>query len=282
MKPLPNYQSEPFEFVRLPERRHRKPRVRGFTMMLDPGLPALYQEDLLDTAGQYIDLAKFKAGSSRLYSEPCLRRKLAAYQERDVKPFIGGQFHEYVFAVYGEHQLAKFYAESKRLGFAAIEISDNIVPLTDRERADQIRAACDSGLEVFGEVGAKDRRSEAAELIDQAGICFEAGASLVLVEAAELVVDGKPNRGMLDKLCAALDMARVMIELPGPWIPEVRSCDIEYLKKLLVEELGPDINLANVTHDTIIDLEATRTSLGTAGPGSALAEIAALRSLVPQ
>jgi hypothetical protein len=35
---------------------------------------------------------------------------------------------------------------------------------------------------------------------------------------------------------------------------------------------GPDINLANVTHDTIMDLEAARTSLGTAGPGSALAE----------
>jgi phosphosulfolactate synthase len=250
--------------------------------MIDQGLPVLYQEDLLDTAGQYIDLAKFKTGTSRLYSEPCLRRKLAAYQERDVKPFIGGQFHEYVFAVYGENALGKFYAEAKRLGFAAIEISDNIVPLTDRERADQIRAACDAGLEVFGEVGAKDRRSRASELIDQAGICFAAGASLVLVEAAELVIDGKPNREMLDQLCAALDMARVMFELPGPWIANVRSCDIEYLKKLLIEELGPDVNLANVTHDTVIDLEATRTSLGTAGPGFVLDAEAAPRSLVSQ
>jgi phosphosulfolactate synthase len=272
MKPALDFQTEPFEFVRLPERRQRKPRVRGLTMMLDPGLPPLYQEDLLDTVGQYIDLAKFKAGSARLYSEPCLRRKLAAYRERDVKPFIGGQFHEFVFAVYGDGELGKFYAEAKRLGFAAIEISDNIVPLTDKQRADQIRAACDSGLEVFGEVGAKDRNSEASELIDQAGICFDAGASLVLVEAAELVINGKPNHQMLREICAALDMARVMIELPGPWIQEVRSCDVQYLTKLLVTELGPDLNLANVTHDMIMDLEAARSSLGTAGPESALAE----------
>ncbi len=102
-----------------------------------------------------------------------------------------------------------------------------------------------------------------------------AGGSLVLVEAAELVIDGKPNREMLEQLRAALDMARVMFELPGPWIADVRSCDIESLKKLLVEELGPDVTLANVTHDTVIDLEATRTSLGTAGPGFVLDDLAA-------
>jgi phosphosulfolactate synthase len=272
MKPAPNVQSEPFEFVRLPDRRQRKPRTRGLTMMVDPGLPALYQEDLLDMAGAYIDLAKIKTGTSRFYPEAVLRRKLAAYRDHDIKPFIGGQFHEYVFAVYGEGSLAKFYTEAKRLGFATIEISDNIVPLTDKERAEQIRAACDAGLEVFGEVGAKDRRSTASELINQAGICFDAGASLVLVEAAELVLNGKPNKPLLAELGAALDMSRIMFELPGPWIPEVRHCDVEYLRKLLIAELGPDVNLANVAPNTVIDLEAGRCSLGTAGPGSILAE----------
>jgi phosphosulfolactate synthase len=61
-------------------------------------------------------------------------------------------------------------------------------------------------------------------------------------------------------------MSRVMIELPGPWISDVRSCDIEDMKKALVNALGPDINLANVPPSSIIDTEATRTGLGTAGP----------------
>ena len=67
-------------------------------------------------------------------------------------------------------------------------------------------------------------------------------------------------------LVKSLDMSRVMIELPGPWISDVRSCDIEDMKKALVNELGPDVNLANVPPASIIDTEATRTGLGTAGP----------------
>jgi phosphosulfolactate synthase len=46
----------------------------------------------------------------------------------------------------------------------------------------------------------------------------------------------------------------------------VRTCDIEVLKKLLVAVLGPDVNVANVTPDTVIDFEATRNGLGAAGP----------------
>ena len=257
----------PFSFVTLPAARSAtKPRRRGLTMMIDNGLPAGFARDLLETAGDYIDLAKFKTGTSRLYAQEKLRQKIDQYVAHGVKPFIGGQFHEYVFAVYGPSALTEFYREARRVGFATIEVSDNVVPLTLQQRRDQIHAAVDAGLEVFGEVGAKDRRRTAAELIEQAGESFGAGATLVLVEAAELVIDGKPNNTMLDELSRELDMARVMIELPGPWIPGVHTCDIEALKKLLVASFGPDVNVANVSPDTVIDFEATRTGLGVAGP----------------
>ena len=72
--------------------------------------------------------------------------------------------------------------------------------------------------------------------------------------------------GGADLLVKHLDMSRVMIELPGPWISDVKSCDIEDMKKALVVALGPDVNLANVPPASIIDTEATRTGLGTAGP----------------
>ena len=257
----------PFAFVDLPAARSTtKPRRRGLTMMVDNGLPVGFQRDLLETAGDYLDLAKFKTGTARLYRAEQLQQKIGQYRAHGVKPFIGGQFHEYVFAVHGPSMLAQFYHEARRVGFSTIEISDNVVPLTPQQRRDQIRAAVDAGLEVFGEVGAKDRRSTAAELIEQAAQCFEAGAALVLVEAAELVVDGQPNTTMLDELARGLDLARVMIELPGPWIPGVRACDVEALKKLLVGAFGPDVNIANLSPDTLIDFEATRTGLGVAGP----------------
>ena len=100
----------------------------------------------------------------------------------------------------------------------------------------------------------------------QAKACFAAGAALVLVEAAELVEKGRLKKATVRLLARSLDMSRVMIELPGPWISGVRSCDIEDMKKALVHELGPEVNLANVPPASIIDTEATRTGLGTSGP----------------
>ncbi len=61
-------------------------------------------------------------------------------------------------------------------------------------------------------------------------------------------------------------MDRIMIELPGPWIAGVRSCDIEDMKKIGMAEFGPDVNLANIDVTTIYDTEALRVGLGTAGP----------------
>jgi phosphosulfolactate synthase len=252
--------------VPLPAARSAKPRRSGLTMIVDAGLPAAAQADLMTLAGDYVDLAKIKTGSARLYPEKILRQKLKNYRQCRVQPFLGGQFHEYVYATQGERALAGFYSQSRRLGFEAIEISDNVVPLTPAQRKRQIRAARDTGLVVYGEVGSKETLSKPALLVSQAEDCFAAGAALVLVEAAELVRAGKPNRRTLDLILKELDPVKIMIELPGPWIPEVRKCDVEALKKLLIEELGPDVNLANVAPEDRIDLETKRVGLGVAGP----------------
>jgi phosphosulfolactate synthase len=257
----------PFGFVALPAKRSAtKPRSAGLTMMIDDGLPLGQTEDIVRLAGAYIDLAKIKTGTARLYPREALKQKLALYQQRQIRPFIGGQFHEYVFAVCGESALSRFYDEALALGFEAIEISDNVVPLTDAQREQQIRAATRAGLVVFGEVGSKETFSDPSLLVSQAKLAFSAGAALVLVEAAELVDKGQIRSTVVELLARELDMSKVMIELPGPWIEGVHSCDIELMKKQLVSALGPDVNLANVAPATIIDTEATRVGLGTAGP----------------
>ena len=188
------------------------------------------------------------------------------YQAAQIKPFLGGQFHEYVFATLGEAALPKFYDEARSLGFRTIEISDNTVPLTPQQRRSQIMGAVKAGLEVFGEVGSKETASNPALLVEQAEVCLEAGATLVLVEAAELVDNGVPRKEALEVLKRGLPMEKIMIELPGPWISGVRSCDIEELKKMVLKEFGPDVNLANIDVRTLFDTEALRVGLGTAGP----------------
>ena len=257
----------PFHFVPLPGARStRKPRASGRTMIIDDGLPLAWTRDLVALAGDYIDLAKIKTGTARLYPRAQLVQKLRFYKKNRIQPFLGGQFHEYVYATQGAKALPGYYDESLALGFEAIEISDNVVPLNDAERRRQIKAAVAAGLIVYGEVGSKETMSNPSLLVRQAEVCFSAGAGLVLVEAAELVDKGKLRKKTIDLLVRSLDLSRVMIELPGPWISDVRSCDIEDMKKALVVALGPDVNLANVAPASIIDTEATRTGLGTAGP----------------
>src|SRR5712664_2441276 len=91
--------SKPFSFLPLPKGRWTtKPRRVGLTMMIDQGLPAHYVDDLIACAGEYIDLAKIKTGTARLYPERVLRAKLEHYKDHAIKPFIGGQFHEFVVA----------------------------------------------------------------------------------------------------------------------------------------------------------------------------------------
>ena len=209
----------PFGFVPIdPRRTQAKPRRTGMSMVIDDGLPLAYVESVLEIAAPYIDLMKIKTGTARLYPRDVLTRKLALYQSEAIKPFIGGQFHEYVFAMMGEGALPKFYEEALALGFTTIEISDNTVPLTEKQRFGQISGAVKAGLEVFGEVGSKETMSNPALLIDQAKVCLEAGSSLVLVEAAELVDDGVVREATLDIIKRNLPMDKIMIELPGPWI----------------------------------------------------------------
>ena len=120
------------------------------------------------------------------------------YKAAQIRPFLGGQFHEYVFDQLGEAALPRFYEEALALGFDTIEISDNTVPLTDKQRYDQIAGATKAGLHVFGEVGSKETLSNPSLLVQQARVCFEAGAVLVLVEAAELVRDGQLHEPTLE------------------------------------------------------------------------------------
>lgn len=258
----------PFAFVPIDERRSRaKPRTSGLSMVIDDGLPLAYAGSVLQMAAAYIDLMKIKTGTARLYPRHELVAKLAMYRKAEVRPFVGGQFHEYVFAKLGEAALPRFYAEALAVGFDTIEISDNTVPLTDHQRRSQIEAAVKAGLKVFGEVGSKDTLSNPSLLVRQAQICFDAGAELVLVEAAELVdADGQVRGATLDVIKRELPVERVMIELPGPWITGVRACDVEAMKKTVFAEFGPNVNLANIDVKTIFDTEAQRVGLGTAGP----------------
>ncbi len=139
--------SEPFALVDLPAARSRnKPRRQGFTMMIDWGIPLGRQRDILEFGARFVDFAKIAVGTSRFYEESVLLEKLALYKSYQIRPFLGGQFEEYVLATSGKGALRPFLQEAVRLGFETVEISDNCVPLSPDERQELIEMAVDLGL----------------------------------------------------------------------------------------------------------------------------------------
>src|SRR3546814_7867250 len=64
----------------------------------------------------------------------------------------------------------------------------------------------------------RSAKQTAADLVEQAKICFDSGCEVVLVEAAELLENGAPQRSLIDALRKGLDASKVLFELPGPWI----------------------------------------------------------------
>lgn len=253
----------PFDFIDLPaDRSVSKPRANGLTMMIDWGLGLRRLEDTLEIAGDYVDLGKIAVGTPRLYDEGLLQRKFAMYESNGIRPFLGGMFIEHHYERKGMDAMNQFYGEAVRVGFKVIEVSDNLRPFSSNERRHLIQLGLDHGLTVFGEVGAKWEANDAATLIAQAEECFDAGCELVLVEGAELVdARGQPMSELLNALRQALDLDRVLFELPGPWISGCTMDAIHDLKKLLIREFGANVNIANVMPDDVMETEVLRAGL---------------------
>ncbi len=248
--------------------RSRKPRASGLTMVVDWGLGPGRQNDLTATAAPYIDFAKIAVGLSRLLADQVLVEKIDAYRSHRIEPFPGGQYLEYA-QIHGEADL--YLPACQRAGYRWIEVSDNVadVPLEWKVRVIE-DAVTSFGMGVLGEVGKKEGLSHGPSFPDDARACLDAGASIILLEAAELVHANDATRREIDETVAAVGLDRVMFELPGPWISGVQSHDIHRMRRDLVDRFGPEVNVGNVMPEDSLPLEAYRRELGiNAGKGPA-------------
>jgi phosphosulfolactate synthase len=240
--------------------RATKPRTTGLTMVADWGLGLYAQEDLLVTGAAYCDFGKIAVGISRLLPNDVLQRKLTLYREYQVEPFPGGQYLEYAEI---EGKAEEYLAASVRAGYRWIEVSDNVAPVgvAWKERVIR-RARGEHGLRVLGEVGKKEGLARATPLVDDARACLDAGAEVILLEAAELVGEEPETAREVEAVLHAIGLERVMFELPGPWIAGVTTADIHRMRRDLIDRYGRDVNLGNVGPTDLLSLEAYRRGLG--------------------
>ena len=255
-----------FEFVPIDKRRTiLKPRKSGITMVSDYQLGLASLSDLVDVVGHYIDLFKIATGTSRLFEKTHLQAKIEILQENDIRPFLGGQFQEYVLHTMGVEAMPQHLSEAQALGFDIIEISDNMVQLGQGLRQQIFDMVCDQGMTSVVEIGDKQKSSSITSIIDEVNEVLEMGAEFALIEAAELMHGGRPNEMLILAIQENVDVSRCIFELATPRVGST-TVQIYAGKKFLVKTFGPDVNLGNVTPDVVMETETTRLGLGSAGP----------------
>ena len=244
-----------FPFLEIPS-RPPKPRKSWVTVMSDPGLPPGYQRDFLRIAHDIIDYAKFidHPGYMSGYPLEMIREKIAIYNEFGIPSFPGGIPFE-VAALQGK--VKEFFARVKELGFKAVEISEDMIPdpLSPSQREAYIYMARDMEIEVFTELGRKfpDAPLERGEVIESALRDLRAGAKKVVIENSDLVNLMVDDPTFFTEVAKEVGKDHLIFEAgPAKW-PELAAW--------MIQTLGPDVNIENITDKEILPLDAMRRQL---------------------
>jgi phosphosulfolactate synthase len=225
-------------------------RDGGLTHVLDKGLGPRAWEDVLETAGDYIDIVKLGWGTAWVTGN--LERKLEVLRDKPV--VIGGTFFE---VVYARDRLDGYKRWLTGHGLTHVEISDGTVEIP-RERKLELIADFARDFTVLSEVGSKDADVNIAPYLWVEWIKeeLEAGAWKVITEGREggtagiYRPTGEMRTGLVDEIAHEVDVADLLFEAPS-----------KASQAWFVKQFGPGVNLGNIPPEEVIPLETLRLGL---------------------
>ncbi|MGH7686795.1 MAG: phosphosulfolactate synthase [Candidatus Dormibacteria bacterium] len=234
--------------------RPAKPRPRGITMMIDPGLPSAAFADVIESFHPLLDLVKLGWGTALV--TPRIDDKTAVLREFGVDFYFGGTLLErYIH----EGRVEEFVLLARRHGARHVEVSNGTIPMSQADKCRWIeRLAHD--FTVISEVGFKSAERSAqmppAEWVSAAYDDLAAGASLVTTETREsgrsgiATKDGHMRLDALRALLTCVGSDRILFEAP------TKELQVE-----LIRAIGPNVNLGNIASADVIGLETLRLGL---------------------
>jgi len=225
-------------------------RDGGLTHVLDKGLGPRGWEDVLETAGDHIDIVKLGWGTA--YVTKNLERKLEVLREKPV--VIGGTFFE---AVYARGKLDEYKRWLSDLGLTHVEISDGTIDMP-RDRKLELIEDFARDFIVLSEVGSKDGEAIFApyQWVEWIKGELEAGAWKVITEGREggtagiYRPTGEMRTGLVDEIAHEVDIASLLFEAP------TKASQAWFIK-----HFGPGVNLGNIPPEEVISLETLRLGL---------------------
>lgn len=230
--------------------RQAKPRETGLTSIADRGLSIGEVEQVLETSGDYIDMAKIGAGLFRLQSQDFLRRKIGLYRQRGIGVFFAGDPSEAAF-LHGRSR--EFFEHAKELGADAMEISSAQVSMSMRDKCRLIGMCQDAGLKPIAEIGEKASEEwtvSAAYVRDQIRDYLDAGAWMLLFQdegVSRFVKDIKTD--LILNSIAGFDIQRFLFQVKVP-----------KAQLWLVSTFGNSVNLDVDSHQ-VLEVEMMRRGL---------------------
>ncbi|HXY81604.1 MAG TPA: phosphosulfolactate synthase [Gaiellaceae bacterium] len=225
-------------------------RDGGLTHVLDKGLGPRGWEDVLETAGDFIDIVKLGWGTA--YVTKNLERKLEVLREKPV--VIGGTFFE---VVYARDRLDDYKRWLNELGLTYVEISDGTIDIP-RERKLELIEDFARDFTVLSEVGSKDAEAIFApyQWVEWIKGELEAGAWKVITEGREggtagiYRPTGEMRTGLVDEIAHEVDITSLVFEAPS-----------KASQAWFVKHYGTNVNLGNIPPDEVIPLETLRLGL---------------------
>jgi len=257
-------QERAFSWVKRNE-RPGKPRTKGLTEVRGPYYTVMgprYLQDVLETAGDYIDSLKFAAGSFSVIPKKSLQELLELAHSHDVLVSTGGWI-EYVLTQ-GKPAVERYIEEVKSLGFDILEISSGFISIPEDDWLALVERVKDEGLKAKPEVGIQwgaggatnaealeaEGARDSGRAIHAARRFLDAGAYLIMIESEGITENVRQWRtDVVSQIINALGTEKVMFEASDP---EVFTW--------YVKNYGADVNLF-VDHSQIVQLEILRRGI---------------------
>jgi phosphosulfolactate synthase len=230
---------------------------RGQTMIIDKGLGLNAFSDLIETAGDYIDMIKLGFGTAPLYPSELLIAKIDLAKRRNIVVMPGGTLLE---TAVKQNVVPAFFDTVCRMGFSGIEVSDGTIELSRNRRTELIKEGVRRGLSVVTEYGKKLTGSliDVSALAVTAETDMNAGAELIIVEARESGVgvglfdeNGECRNNVLETVCQTL----------GSTTPIMWEAPLKQQQVHLLKTFGPEVHLGNIPPDEMLALETMRRGL---------------------
>jgi phosphosulfolactate synthase len=257
----PGGQKRALHFIDIPE-RSKKPRRVGLTLARDLGVGYELAASYVEAVGEFMDYIKIRHLYTLLMTDSendLTRRKIKLYRQHDIEVNPGGIVFE---MAYLSRAVERTFETLARLGFTAVEISENMIPLTHEQKIEAIRQAKAQGLKVLFEVGEK-YPSEALDVDfaarDMLGM-IDVGCDLLILEKSQIELclgqkGEKPQAALLVELAKRVGLEKIVFEAEAT--PH---------QVWLFKTFGPDVNMGpNIDMDQVIKFEPTRRTLSREG-----------------